>query len=40
MAAWGLFVTTLYCVTLCLLVILRKQVERERLLFPQATLPR
>ncbi len=38
--AWGLFVTTLYCVTLCLLVILRKQwVERERLLFPLATLP-
>ena len=40
LAAWGLFVTTLYCVTLCLLVILRKQwVERERLLFPLATLP-
>ena len=40
LTAWGLFVTTLYCVTLCLLVILRKQwVERERLLFPLATLP-
>jgi hypothetical protein len=38
--AWGLFIITMYFVTLCLLVILRKQwVERERLLFPLATLP-
>jgi hypothetical protein len=38
--AWGLFVLTMYLVTLCLLVILRRQwVERERLLFPLATLP-
>ncbi|MBT4504143.1 MAG: hypothetical protein HOC74_40810 [Gemmatimonadetes bacterium] len=38
--AWGLFVVTMYFVTLCLLVILRKQwVERERLLFPLAILP-
>ncbi len=40
LCSWGLFVTTLYCVSLCLLVMLRKQwVERERLLFPLATLP-
>jgi len=38
--AWGLFVVTMYFVTLCLLVILRRQwVERERLLFPLAILP-
>lgn len=38
--AWGLFIVTLYFLTLCLLVILRKQwVERERLLFPLAILP-
>ncbi len=38
--AWTLFIISLYCVTICLLVILRKQwVERERLLFPLATLP-
>ncbi len=38
--AWGLFIVTMYFVTLCLLVILRKQwVESERLLFPLATLP-
>ena len=38
--SWGLFVLTLYFVTLCLLVILRQQwVERERLNFPLATLP-
>jgi hypothetical protein len=37
---WGLFVLTIYFVTLCLLVVLRKQwVERERLLFPLAILP-
>ena len=38
--AWSLFSTTIYFVTLCLLVILRKQwAEHERLLFPLATLP-
>ena len=38
--AWCLFSITIYFVTLCLLVILRKQwVERERLLFPLAILP-
>lgn len=38
--AWSLFIVTLYFVTLCLLVILRKQwFEREKLLFPLATLP-
>lgn len=38
--AWSLFITTIYFVTLCLLVILRKQwVEHERLLFPLAILP-
>ena len=38
--AWSLFSTTIYFVTLCLLVILRKQwVEHERLLFPLAILP-
>ena len=38
--AWSLFSVTLYFVTLCLLVILRRQwVERERLLFPLAILP-
>ena len=37
---WGLFITSVYFVTLCLLVILRRQwVERERLLFPLAILP-
>ena len=37
---WGLFMSTVYFVTLCLLVILRKQwIERERLLFPLAILP-
>ncbi len=40
LVAWGLFAVTIYFVTLCLLVVLRKQwVERERLLFPLATLP-
>jgi len=38
--AWTFFVLSVYCVTLCLLVILRKQwIERERLLFPLSTLP-
>ena len=38
--AWGLFICSMYFVTICLLVVLRKQwVERERLLFPLATLP-
>jgi len=38
--AWSLFITTLYFVTLCLLVVLRKQwMEREKLLFPLAILP-
>ena len=38
--AWGLFSITIYFVTLCLLVMLRKQwVERERLIFPLAVLP-
>ncbi|MBT7862459.1 MAG: hypothetical protein HN712_19240 [Gemmatimonadetes bacterium] len=37
---WSLFAVTIYFVTLCLLVILRKQwVEREKLLFPMAVLP-
>ena len=40
LCGWGLFIATLYATTLCLLVVLRKQwVERERLLFPLATLP-
>jgi len=40
LAAWTLFIVTLYFVTLCVLVMLRKQwVERERLLFPLAILP-
>lgn len=38
--AWCLFSVTIYFITLCLLVILRKQwIERERLLFPLAILP-
>ncbi len=38
--AWSLFVVTIYFVTLCLLVVLRRQwVERERLIFPLAILP-
>ena len=37
---WSLFAVTIYFVTLCLLVILRKQwIEREKLLFPMAVLP-
>jgi len=37
---WGMFITSVYFVTLCLLVILRRQwVERERLLFPLSVLP-
>ena len=37
---WSLFAVTVYFITLCLLVILRKQwVEREKLLFPMAVLP-
>ncbi|MFA6111567.1 MAG: DUF6785 family protein [Candidatus Latescibacterota bacterium] len=40
LGAWGLFIVTLYFVTVCLLVLLRKQwLERERLLFPLSTLP-
>ncbi|MFC1525234.1 DUF6785 family protein, partial [Candidatus Latescibacterota bacterium] len=40
LAAWTFFIVCLYFVTLCFLVILRKQwVERERLLFPLAILP-
>ena len=38
--AWYCIAFSVYCVTLCLLVVLRKQwMERERLLFPLATLP-
>jgi hypothetical protein len=38
--AWSLFTVTVYFITLCILVILRKQwMEREKLLFPLATLP-
>ncbi|MCC7265609.1 MAG: hypothetical protein IT369_24135 [Candidatus Latescibacteria bacterium] len=38
--AWSLFIVCLYFVTLCLLVILRKQwMEREKLLYPLAILP-
>lgn len=38
--AWTLFIVCLYFVTLCLLVILRKQwMEREKLLYPLAILP-
>ena len=37
---WSLFILTTYFVTLCLLVVLRRQwVDRERLTFPLATLP-
>ena len=37
---WSLFAVTVYFITFCLLVILRKQwVEREKLLFPMAVLP-
>ncbi len=37
---WSLFAVTIYFVTVCLLVILRKQwMEREKLLFPLAVLP-
>ena len=37
---WSALIVAIYFTTLCLLVILRKQwVERERLLFPLATLP-
>jgi hypothetical protein len=38
--AWSLFILSLYFVTLCLLVVLRRQwMEREKLLFPLAILP-
>ncbi|MDE2812660.1 MAG: hypothetical protein OXM01_06540 [Gemmatimonadota bacterium] len=38
--AWSLFAVNMYFITLCVLVVLRKQwVERERLNFPLATLP-
>lgn len=37
---WAVLVVTVYFVSLCVLVVLRKQwVERERLLFPLAVLP-
>jgi hypothetical protein len=37
---WSLLALTIYLVTLCILVVLRRQwMERERLLFPLATLP-
>ncbi len=40
MLAWAFFMVSLYFVTLCLLVILRKQwMENERLLFPLSVLP-
>ena len=40
MLAWGFFILSIYLVTLCMLVILRKQwMENERLLFPLSTLP-
>ena len=38
--SWCLLAVTIYFVTLCILVVLRRQwLERERLLFPLATLP-
>ena len=38
--AWSAFIVTIYFVTICLLVILRRQwMEHEKLLFPLATLP-
>ena len=38
--AWGFFILSVYFVTLCMLVILRKQwMEHERLLFPLSILP-
>jgi len=37
---WGSFILVLYFVTICMMVILRKQwVERERLIFPLTRLP-
>jgi len=40
MLLWGLFVMNIYFVTLCILVILRKQwMEHERLIFPLSILP-
>ena len=40
MLAWGFFILSVYFVTLCMLVILRKQwMEHERLLFPLSVLP-
>ena len=40
MLAWGFFILSVYLVTLCMLVILRKQwMEHERLLFPLSVLP-
>ena len=40
MLAWAFFIVSVYFVTLCMLVVLRKQwMEHERLLFPLSTLP-
>ena len=40
MLLWGLFVMNIYFVTLCILVVLRKQwMEHERLIFPLSILP-
>lgn len=40
LVAWGGFILCIYFVTVCVLVILRKQwLEREKLLFPLAILP-
>jgi hypothetical protein len=40
MLLWGLFVMNIYFVTLCVLVVLRKQwMEHERLIFPLSILP-
>ncbi|MCE2399477.1 hypothetical protein J4G08_01175 [Candidatus Poribacteria bacterium] len=37
---WSVFIILLYCVTICVSIILRKQwVERERFIFPLVTVP-
>ncbi len=37
---WAVFILLLYCVTICVSIILRKQwVERERFIFPLVTVP-